>query len=131
MAYYWKLTAFVLIAVVLWLLLDKREKDLALLLNMAACSVLAGGSMVYLEPIVAWLWELCEIGNLSQDMLKTLFRAVGMGTVSEMTAMLCNDAGNNSLSTAVRLFGSCGILYISIPMMETLISLIQEMLRVL
>lgn len=131
MAYYWKLTAFVLIAVVLWLLLDKREKDLALLLNMAACCILAVGAMVYLEPIIAWIWKLCDTGNLAQDMLKTLLRAVGMGMVSDLTAMLCGDAGNHSLACAVRLFGNCGVLYISIPMMETLINLIQEILGVL
>lgn len=131
MAYYWKLTAFVLIAVVLWLLLDKREKDLALLLNMAACCVMACGAMVYLQPVMEWIWELCDIGNLTRDMLTALLRAVGMGTVAEITAMLCTDAGNNSLSATVRLFGSCAVLYISIPLMQTLMKLIQEILGVL
>jgi hypothetical protein len=54
-----------------------------------------------------------------------------MGTVAEITAMLCMDAGNSSLSATVRLFGSCAVLYISMPLMQTLMKLIQEILGVL
>lgn len=120
-----------MIAVILWLLLEKREKDLALLLNIAVCCGLSAGAMFYLQPVIEWIWELSAMGNLTQDMLRTLLRAVGIGTVAEMTAMICMDAGNSSLAASVRLCGSCAVLYISIPLMQTLMSLIQDILGVL
>jgi stage III sporulation protein AD len=131
MAYYWKIIGFVMVAVILWLVLDKREKDLAILLNLAVCCALAAAAMAYLQPVLEWIRQLCAIGNLEEEMLRTLLKAVGAGTAAEITGMICLDAGNSSLSGVVRLVGSCAVLYISIPAMQTLMNLIWEILGVL
>lgn len=120
-----------MVAVILWLVLDKREKDLAIILNLAVCCALACAGITYLQPVLEWIRQLSAIGNLEEEMLKILLKAVGAGTAAEITGMICSDAGNNSLSGVVRLLGSCTVLYLSIPVMQTLMNLIREILGVL
>ena len=131
MAYYWKIIGFAMVAVILWMVLDKREKDLAIMLNLAVCCGLAGAAMTYLQPVLEWIRQLCAIGNLNEEMMNTLLKAVGAGIAAEITGMICSDAGNNALSGVVRMAGSCAVLYLSIPVMQTLMNLMREILGVL
>lgn len=128
MAYFWKATAAVLIAVVLGLALDKRGKDFSALLTMAVCCFAATIALAYLEPVLDFLWELEAIASVQGDMLGILLKAVGIGLVAEMAAMICTDAGNGSLGKQLQMLGSAVILYLSLPIFRSLLALIQEIL---
>lgn len=128
MGYFWKATAAVLIAVVLGLALEKQGKDFSVLLTMAVCCMTAGIAFVYLEPVLDFLWELEELATLQGDMLGTLLKAVGIGLAAELAAVVCTDGGNASLGKQLQMLGSAVILYLSLPIFRSLLSLIQEIL---
>lgn len=128
---YWKTIALVLMAVLLWLVLDRQEKDMGLLLTLAACCAVGTAAIHYLTPIWDLIWQLNALGNLQEGILKTLLKAVGIGFVSETAGTVCKDAGNGSMASMVRFFGSAVILYVSIPLFQRMMTLIQEILGVL
>ncbi len=118
----------ILIAVVLGLAVGKREKDISVLLTMAACCMTAMIAVSYLEPVLDFLWELESVGNIQKGFLGILLKAVGIALIAEVAGMICSDAGNGSLGKTLQMLGSVVILYLSIPIYNALLTLIREIL---
>lgn len=128
MELFWKAAAAALIAVVLGLALGKQGKDFSILLIVAVCAMTAVIVLTYLEPMLDFLRELESLGDLQGDMLGILLKAVGIGLVAEIAGMICSDAGNASLGKTLQMLGSAAILYLSIPIFNAFLKLIQEIL---
>lgn len=128
MEQFWKSAAGMLLGLIFWLSLQKQEKDISLLLTLAACIMAAGAALAYLEPVLNLMHQLENIGKLQDGMLGILFKAVGIGLTAELAGMVCADAGNGSMGKMIRLLGSSVILYLSIPVFQALMTLIQEIL---
>lgn len=125
---FWKAAAAVLLAVVLVPAVAKTEKDISVLLTMAVCCLVAAAALSYLEPVLDLLWELKALGDLSGEMLEILMKAVGIGLVAEIAGMICADAGNGSLGKTLQILASTAILYLSIPLFQAFLTLVQEIL---
>ena len=125
---FWKSVAAVLLTVVLSLAIGKQEKDFAVLLNMAVCCMAAVFAVAYLEPVFDLLRELESEVNLQGELLGLLLKAAGIGLVAELAGMICRDAGNSSLEKTMQLLGSAAILYLSIPMFQSLLALVRDIL---
>ena len=85
----------------------------------------------YLEPILEFLQELEVLGSLQQDMLGILLKAVGISLVGEIAGTICADSGNASLGKAIQLLASAVILYLSLPILNTMLELIRKILGTL
>ena len=125
---FWKAATAVLLAVVLVPAVAKTEKDISVLLTMAVCCLVAAAAFSYLEPVLDLLWQLKAIGDLSGEMLGVLMKAVGIGLVAEIAGMICADAGNGSLGKTLQILASAAILYLSIPLFQAFLTLVQEIL---
>lgn len=125
---FWKAAAAVLIAVVLGLAVGKQEKDISVLLTMAVCCMVAVTAISYLEPVLDLLWELESTAELQNGVLGILLKAAGIALVAEIAGMICSDAGNGSLGKTLQMLGSAAILYLSIPIFQTFLTLIREIL---
>lgn len=128
MAAFWKVAAAILVTVVLGLAVGKQEKDITVLLTMAACCMAGVAAVNYLEPVLDLLWELESLGQLQGGMLGILLKAVGITLVAEIAGMICTDAGNGSLAKTLQMLGSAVILYLSIPIFQAFLTLIREIL---
>ena len=129
MGVFWKAAAAALITVILSLALGKQEKDISAILSMAVCSMVMVSAMVYLEPVLDFLRELREIGDLQGDFLGILLKALGIGLVAEIAAAVCVDAGNGSLGKTLHTLGSAVILYLSLPVFRAMLELLRKILE--
>ena len=126
-----KSAAGVLIALVVSLAVAKQGKDISLLLTIAVCCMVVTAAVAYLEPVIDFLNRLQTAGNLDGDMLTILLKAAGIGLLSELTALICADAGNGALGKTIQILASAVILWLSIPLFSALISLVEEILGTL
>ena len=131
MELFFQAAAAALLAVILGLALEKQGKDMALLLTVAVCCMLMTAAVSYLRPVLTFLDQLQTIGKLNGSMVATLFKILGIGILTEVSAMVCGDAGNASLGKALQLLGAAVILWLSIPVFTALIELIQQILGAL
>ena len=126
MALYWRAAAAVCIVLILGQAIG--QKDLSLALSMLA-SVMVGLLMLhYLEPVLDFLKELRQLGDIQGNMLEALLKILGIGIITEITQMVCKDAGNSSLGQAMQLLGTAVILWLSLPVFNTLLDIIQKIL---
>ena len=117
----------VLLAVVLILML-RRQQELGTVLSVAVCCMAAVIAMSYLSPVIDFLGTLETLGNLDSNLVKVLLKGTGIGILSEIACLVCNDAGNTSLGKAVQLMGTAVILWLSLPLFTALAELLQSVL---
>ena len=123
---YWKAVAAVIVTVMLGLTVNRQ--DMTLLLTMGACVLVGLLGMTYLRPVVEFLRSLQELGALRGELLEILLKAMGVGLVTELTAMICRDGGNASLGQALQILGCGVILWLSIPLFTAFMDIIQKIL---
>lgn len=123
-----KAGAAALITVVLCLILSKRDKDIALLLTVAGCCLLVILAVTYLEPVFAFFSQLQTLGDMDSDVLGILLKAVGIGLLSEICGLICTDVGNSALGKALQIVATAVILWISLPLLRSLMDLVGEIL---
>ena len=118
----------VLVAAVLGLTLQEKGKDFSLLLTIAACALVVLLAAGFVDPVLAFLQELEQLGNLDEPLIRIMLKAAGIGLVSEIAGMICTDAGAPSMGKALQMLGTAVILWLSLPVFEALLELIREIL---
>ena len=118
----------VLIAVILYLILQKQGKDMSVLLTLSVCCIVTVAAVTYLEPVFAFLERLRNTANLDGEMLGTIVKAVGVGVISQIVENLCQDAGNAAMGKTVQILSSGVILWLSVPLFTSLFDLVEEIL---
>lgn len=125
---FFQAAAGVLIASILGLVLAKQGKEFTIVLTITVCCMVVLLCITFLEPVLDLLCQLEALGNLNGEMVRILFKVVGIGLVSEIAGMVCTDAGNGSLGKALQMLGTAVILWLSIPVFQALLELVQEIL---
>lgn len=125
MELFWRAIAAGLLCAVLGLTVEKREFGLAL--SIAVCCMVFAVAAAYLKPALSLLRDLETLADAG-GMFSTLLRAVGIGLVAQLAGLICQDAGNASLAKTLQMLGSAAILYISIPVFQSVLNLIREIL---
>ena len=120
--------AGIMAAVIMWIILSKQGKEYALLLSLSACCLVLVAMFHFLEPVLDLLKQLQSLGSLQPEWLSVMLKAVGIGLVVEMGALICSDAGNAALGKTLQILGAVAVLWLSIPMMNSLMDLLQQIL---
>ena len=123
-----KAAAGVLVAIVLCVTLAKNGKDISLLLTITVCCMVVTAAVTYLQPVVDFFKRLQSLGNLNAEMLVILLKAAGVGLLAEITSLICADAGNAALGKSLQILASAVVLWISIPLLTSLMDLVEEIL---
>ena len=128
MELFFKAVAVVLVTVILGLALHRQGKDFSLLLTVVACCVVVTAALTYLDPVISFFGELRNLGRLDSDMLKILMKAVGIGLLAEVASLICSDAGNAALGKTIQILAAAVVLWISLPLLNSLMALVQQIL---
>lgn len=118
----------ILIAILLFLVISKQSKELSLLLTVAVCCMVATVAIGYLSPVVAFFEKLQTVGQLDSTLLQVVLKAVGIGILSEITGLICTDAGNTALGKSIQILACAVVLWMSIPLFTSLLELVEEIL---
>ena len=128
MSIFLKAIACVLVCVVLSLALSKQAKDFSMLLAISGCCIVLIGAISFLKPVIEFFRKLQLLCNLDSDMYSVLLKTVGIGLLAEVTELICIDSGNAALGKGLKILATSVILWMSIPLLSGLISLIEEIL---
>ncbi len=124
-----KAAAIALVAVILSLILAKQNKDISVLLTIAVCSIIVITAMQYFHPIIDFFRKLKVIGQLDPELFAILLKAAGIGLLSEIAGMICTDSGNGALAKTLHILATAVIIWISLPLLNNLLLLIENVLE--
>lgn len=129
MSIFLKSTVVILVALIFYLILLKQGKDISSVLTIAVCCIVGIVAMEYLTPIVSFINDLQELGGLDSQMLTIILRCVGIGLISEITSLICADAGNAAMGKVLQLLATLVVMWLSLPMFMAMVELIKEILK--
>ena len=121
-------TAAVLVAIIMFLIVSKHNKEMALLLTVCVCCMVGAAIGWFVEPVLEFVGRLHDIAGVNNEQMEILLKVVGIGFLTEVTALVCADAGNGALGKMLQLLSSCAILWLSIPLLSSLLTLVQQIL---
>lgn len=125
---YVKAVCGILVCTVICLVLAKQGKDFSVLLILCVCCLVIGAAVSYLKPVVELMERLSQLGQLDASLLGVLLKAVGIALISETAMLVCKDAGTGSMGKALQILATAVILWLSIPLMNELIDLVENIL---
>jgi stage III sporulation protein AD len=82
----------------------------------------------YIKPVLNFVDTIQRMSMVDSQMLKTLFKVVGVSVTAEITELICSDSGNSALGKTLQFLASAVVICISIPLMESLLELIEGVL---
>lgn len=128
MTLFFQAAACALVAVVLCCLLNSQERTVGVLLGLAVCVLVLLAAISYLQPVMELIQSLCSVAQISADMIQIIFKAVGIGIITELTVLICADGGNSAIGRALEILAAAAILWLAIPLMRSLLELMQTIL---
>lgn len=123
-----KAAAIILITVIFTLVLPKNAKEFQVVLSLGACALVITAIYTFLEPVISMIESLTAKANLDSDMIRILLKATGIGLLSEYVTLICQDTGNSALGKILQVLSSAVILWLSLPLITSLIDLIGNIL---
>ena len=128
---YLKITAFAILTLILYLVLNRYGRDYSVVLSIFICLAVLLAAINFLEPVLEFLDQLLQIADVNSELMKIMLKSAGIGLLSEITSLICSDAGNSALGKSLQILAVFTILWLSIPVFSALISIIQETLTAL
>lgn len=126
-----KAACIALISVILCQILVKENKDISTLLSVVICALVAITAIQYIHPIIDFFRKLKTIGKFDGQLFDTVIKSVGIGILSEITCMICTDAGNGALAKTLHIMATAVIIWISLPLLNTFMQMIENILEAL
>ena len=130
MSTFFQIIGCVMITVIFGVTLKKHNADIATVLILCVCCMVVSVMANFLEPILAFVREVLQLGRVNTDLLKPVIKATGVGLITEIASLICSDSGNAALGKSIQLLAAAVILYLSMPLLNALLEFMQRMLSV-
>lgn len=122
-----KAAAIGIAGAIMALLLKKSAPELGFALSLAISLLAAGLGAGILEELTEVLKLAREQTGLSAAVVSPVFKCVGIGVVTRMSADICKDAGQGAVASAVELCGTACALAAALPLVRSLLQMVGEM----
>ena len=97
--------------------------------------ILACGCIIFLKilPQIGEMMQvfsqLADYAALNQAYLVTIFKVLGIAYISEFSAQICRDAGQNALAAKIEMAAKISVMVLAIPIMMSVLESIIEILN--
>lgn len=116
-----------LLVSLLLLVIKQWRSDTVLLVRLAATLLFGYAALAAAAPLVNYLRTLMGMGAASAY-TGILFKALGIATLTHLSASLCRECGENTAAGGVELVGRIELLLLSLPLIQEILTLAQELL---
>ena len=115
-----------LCAVLFAALVQKTNKEYALLISLGTAAVLLLFLLARAGPVLQQVEDLAASGPLEGEAVGLMLRAVGITVVGQVVARLCKDAGESALAYTVELAARAAVLAAALPALGRLLKYLGE-----
>lgn len=112
-----KVVAFVLVALFIFLVFKDRRSDVAVLIIMAAGALVFIFCLSELGQILSFLKNMSEKAGIDMLYLGIILKILAISYLATFTSEICKDAGAGSLASKVEFAGKIFILVLAIPIL--------------
>lgn len=81
-----------------------------------------------IASVISFILEIVSIVNIKSQYIEILCKMTGITYITEFAVNICKDGGYSSIGGQIENFGKIVVLYLSIPVLQALVELIQSLL---
>ena len=122
-----RIAALAIVIAVAVSVLNQYEKAYAVVVTAAACCLFLLLAARAIAPLVSSLSRLSEVYSAAD--FGPVIRAIGIAVVTQGAADICEDAGHKAIAGRVVLLGKISIIAATIPLFNSMIGILAEMMR--
>ena len=112
---------------ILALLLKKHTPELSLSVSVVCGAVIVWFAVSVSGKVRDLAEKLAQYGNMTGIYLSPVMKCVGIGLVTHLAAQICRDAQQGSIAASVELCGTVCALYVSLPLVEALLAIVEKL----
>lgn len=124
----YKIVAGSVSAVIIITTLRSQNKEIALVLSLAVCTVLTLAGMQLFQTAVDYLDEMRGIAQIKSAELSPLIKVCGISALVQISAAFCTEAGETAVGKIVELCGSVAAVCAMLPLLDSVLKLVQDIL---
>ena len=117
-----------MLACAVCLLLKKNCPEIGLGLSIIVCvSILCLGSGL-IKPVLDFLSRLRSLSGLPSALFYPVVKCLGIGICAKLIADVCKDSGQAAIGSGVDALGAVCAVYGALPLMESFVDMLGELL---
>ncbi len=117
-----------IVAAVLSVMLKQMRPELSLLVGVCAGLILFSFVLGEIRPLIGWITELGSRYGSVNAYFTPLMKVLGIAYLVQFASQICRDAGENAVAMKVELSGKVIILGLSVPILKTVLEMIEDVL---
>lgn len=121
-----KLAVIILITVILVSSLPTFNKEITMLITVSCCIVVMLYTTKEIVPAIKYVQAVAQ--KISFNGLDIVFKAVGVGFITQFVADIATDCGNKALSNQMIFIGRIAILILAMPVFLQIFEIIEGLL---
>ena len=123
-----KCAGVAVVGAILCLLTRRQNGEFGILVSLGAVLLVITLGLSFFRPLLQFSRTLQETASLGSTTTGPVYKALALGFVTEIGSQLCEDAGEKSIAAALKLSGGAASVFVLLPLMEQLLSMLKSML---
>lgn len=125
---FYMIVAGILLTAILTVTLHRYNGEIAILLGLCGSCLVVITALDFVRPVLAFMNRLQQLGSLDQQMVAIVLKVTAVSFTAEIAGTVLSDCGNSALAKSLQVFSSILILYLSLPMFQALLDLVERIL---
>lgn len=126
-----RIIGIALVTAITVIILKTVKPELAFAAMLTGVILLLFAALDMLEDTFSVFNELANLTGIDNSLVKILLKIVGVGYLTEFSSDLLTDFGSASLASKVELCGKIAIFALSIPILRSLLTLLNQFLSLI
>lgn len=122
-----KIALFAIAGMTLAVLVGGMKKEIGIWIAIVTGIIIFFFGISKFEYIVNLFHELTEYIGISETYVVVILKMIGIAYISDFTASICKDAGQNAIAGQVDFFGKMSMIVVSLPVLQSLLETIGEL----
>lgn len=123
-----KIAAVALITVLCAVVTKKHVPEIGIVISVLGVALIALYSLNMLASIKNFIAVLAETAGISPTVIEPVIKTVGIAMITKFAAEICKDAKEGGVAALVETVGAAAALIVCFPLVETVLSMVQELL---
>lgn len=123
-----KIAALALTGVMLAALIKNISKEISLYIIFATAVLILLAVIDRLSDMFLFLEGVYANVTYGREFFPVIIKVLAVAYITDFTAQLCKDAGENTVGSKVELAGKITIFYIALPILTAILEMIRQLL---
>lgn len=123
-----KIALIAIVGMTLAVMVGGMRRDISIWITIVCGIIIFFFGIRKFEYVVDMFHELTSYIGINEIYIKILLKMIGIAYLSEFTAAICRDAGQNAIAGQVDFFGKMSMIVVSLPVLQSLLETIGEVL---